>query len=426
MACFPLWSKIGRDLSPALLSLLALLATIVISFASHLNVGIVAIPVAWAVGAYAGQPIDAVLGGFPASLFVTLAGVTLLFSLAEVNGTIGTLAGRLAALASGRSRLLPLIAFLIACVISSAGPGAIPATALVAPLAFAMAAPAAIPPFLTALMVANGANAGNLSPFSAVGIIANTRMASVGLGGHEVKVWAANFIAHALVAAIAYAVLVRSVPRSPILDVTAPRAPVSPGQLFTIAVICAWILSVIFYAAPLGLAAFAAAGVLIAGRAADEAAALRTMPWAAILMVCGVTMLVTTAERLGGLQMFTTLLATIATPGTLNGVIAFVTGAISAASSTSGVVLPTFLPTAPGLVQQVGGGDPLAVALSINVGASLVDVSPLSTIGAICVAAISRAEVARDLFKKMLIWGLSMSLVGAALCQLFAGWMARA
>jgi di/tricarboxylate transporter len=412
-------------LSPALLSLLALLAAIVISFASRLNVGIAAIPLAWAAGAYGGQPSDAVLGGFPASLFVTLAGVTLLFALAEGNGTIGNLAARVAALASGRSRLLPLIVFCIACAISTAGPGAIPAAALVAPLAFAMAAPAAIPPFLTALMVANGANAGNLSPLSAVGIIANSRMASVGLGGHEAKVWAANFIAHALVAAVAYAVLVRSVPRQPILDVTAPVAPVNRDQWFTLGVITAWIVAVVVLRAPLGLGAFAAAALLVAGRAGDETGALRTMPWAAIVMVCGVTMLVTTAERAGGLQLFTTLLATMATPATLNGVIAFVTGAISTASSTSGVVLPTFLPTVPGLVQQVGGGEPLAVALSINVGASLVDVSPLSTIGAICVAAIPAADVARDLFRKMLIWGVSMTVVGAALCQLFAGAFAR-
>ncbi len=318
-----------------------------------------------------------------------------------------------------------MIVFFIACAISSAGPGAIPATALVAPLAFAMAAPAAIPPFLTALMVANGANAGNLSPLSAVGIIANTRMASVGLGGHEAKVWAANFIAHALVAAVAYAVLVRSVPRRPIVDVTAPPAPITRRQLFTILVIGAWIVAVVAFRASLGLGAFAAAALLVAARTADESSALRQMPWAAIVMVCGVTMLVTTAERAGGLQLFTTLLATMATPGTLNGVIALVTGAISTASSTSGVVLPTFLPTVPGLVEQVGGGDPLAVALSINVGASLVDVSPLSTIGAICVAAIATPEVARDLFRKMLIWGVSMALVGAALCQLFAGALAR-
>jgi hypothetical protein len=75
----------------------------------------------------------------------------------------------------------------------------------------------------------------------------------------------------------------------------------------------------------------------------------------------------------------------------------------------------------PGLVERVGGGDPLAVALSINVGASIVDVSPLSTLGALCVAAVSEPEVARDLFRKLLIWGFSMAVVGAALCQIFAG-----
>jgi hypothetical protein len=74
----------------------------------------------------------------------------------------------------------------------------------------------------------------------------------------------------------------------------------------------------------------------------------------------------------------------------------------------------------PGLVQQVGGGNPLAVALSINVGASIVDVSPLSTLGASCVAAVSDAEVARDLFRKLMIWGFSMAVAGALLCEAFA------
>lgn len=412
-------------MTPALASLLALLTAIVVSFASRLNVGILAIPLAWAVGLYAGRGADAVLSGFPASLFVTLAGVTLLFALAESNGTIGNLAARLTRAAGGRARLLPAIVFAVACVISTCGPGAIPATALVAPLAFAMAPPAVVPPFLTALMVANGANAGNLSPLSAVGIIANTRMQEAGLGGHEWKVWAANFFAHVLVAGVAYVVLARSMRKDTAAATADAPAVLNRSNWLTIAIVAAWVVAVVAFSAPIGLAAFAASALLVVVRAANESEALQRMPWAAIMMVCGVTMLVTTADRVGGLQLFTSLLATLASPQTLNGVIAFVTGAISSASSTSGVVLPTFLPTAPGLVQQVGGGDPLAVALSINVGSSLVDVSPLSTIGAICVAALSHPELARDLFRKMLIWGLSMIVVGAVLCQLFAGMLAR-
>ena len=76
-------------MSPAAASLAALVAAIALSCTSRINVGLIAVALAWALGAYTGRGADAVLAGFPASLFVTLAGVTLLFSLAEENGTIG-------------------------------------------------------------------------------------------------------------------------------------------------------------------------------------------------------------------------------------------------------------------------------------------------------------------------------------------------
>ena len=75
---------------------------------------------------------------------------------------------------------------------------------------------------------------------------------------------------------------------------------------------------------------------------------------------------------------------------------------------------------------RLGGGDPLAIALSINVGASLVDVSPLSTLGALCLSATSEPADARNLFRRLMIWGFVMAIVGALLCQFFAGLLARA
>jgi len=412
-------------LSPASVSVIALLIAIAISCTSRINVGLLAIPLAWAVGLYAGHPADGVLAGFPSGLFVMLAGVTTLFALAEANGTIGILARRLLGLARGRYTLVPILMFLIACAISTVGPGAIVSVALVAPVGMALSTRAGIPPFLTALMIANGANAGNLSPLSAVGIIANTRMASVGLAGHEWKVWAANFLAHSLVGAAAYVLLIgRSRPRDAKAEI--PQDRLTRSQWITVAAIAGWIVGVVGLKLHIGLSAFAAAAVVIIASASDEAAAIKRMPWGTILMVCGVTMLVAMVEKTGGMDVFTALLAKLARPHTVNGVIALVTGLISTYSSTSAVVLPTFLPTVPRLVQQVGGGNPLAVALSINVGASIVDVSPLSTLGALCVAAVDDPEAARDLFRKLMIWGFSMAAVGALICQLFAGMFATA
>ena len=62
-----------------------------------------------------------------------------------------------------------------AAALASVGPGAVAAVALLAPMAMAAARRARIPPFLAALAVTNGANAGNLSPFSTVGVAAVRR-----------------------------------------------------------------------------------------------------------------------------------------------------------------------------------------------------------------------------------------------------------
>jgi Na+/H+ antiporter NhaD/arsenite permease-like protein len=194
--------------NPAILSLLALLVAIVLSMATKLNVGVAAMAFAWLIGTFAaGLEADEVAAGFPSPLFLTLTGVTLLFALAETNGTLDRLALRAVGLARGQARLLPVLLFVAAFALSSVGPGAVIAVALVIPVAMPIATRAGVPRFLTALAVANGANAGNLSPISAIGIIANVKMAQAGVGGHEAKVWIANFAAHLLVMAAAYVLL---------------------------------------------------------------------------------------------------------------------------------------------------------------------------------------------------------------------------
>jgi Na+/H+ antiporter NhaD/arsenite permease-like protein len=417
--------------SPALLSLLALVLAIVLSMTTQINVGWLAIAFAWAIGVYAAamRP-DAVMAGFPVSLFLTLAGVTLLFAIAESNGALETLVHRAIRRVRGGRRSVPIVLFALAAAISSVGPGAISTVALLAPIAMAVGRRLRVSSFAIALMIANGANAGNLSPFSSVGVIANGAMAKGGITGHEGRVWFANFAAHLLVAAVAYVWLVWRAPEATseagVENSDDQASTLTWTQRLTLGVIAIWIIGVIAGGLNLGLAAFAAAAVLLLAGAADERAAVRAMPWAIMMMVCGVSVLIAILEKTGGMDLFTSLLAKASSPRTINGVIAFVTGAISTYSSTSGVVLPAFLPTVPALVARVGGGDPLAVALSINVGSSLVDVSPLSTIGALAVAAVSDQDESRVLFRRMMIWGLSMTVVGAVLCQLFAGLLARA
>jgi di/tricarboxylate transporter len=189
----------------------------------------------------------------------------------------------------------------------------------------------------------------------------------------------------------------------------------------TLGVILALVVGVVGLGVHVGMGAFAGAALLSQVRAADEKEAIRAMPWGVILMVCGVTVLTALLERTGGIDLFTTLLVKFSTRRSVTGVIALVAGLVSVYSSTSGVVLPAFLPSVPGLVEKLGGGDPLAIASSILVGGHLVDVSPLSTIGALCVAGAAAGEDRRRLFNRVLAWGLSMAVVGAVLSYVAFG-----
>ena len=170
-----------------------------------------------------------------------------------------------------------------------------------------------------------------------------------------------------------------------------------------------------------GSVAFILSCVLMLTGSGDSKAAVKVMPWGVIMMVCGVTVLIEVMDKSGGLNALVKIIGAISNPVTVNAWLGLITGVISAYSSSSGVVMPMFLPMVPGLIKEIGGGNPVALISSINIGAHLVDSSPLSTLGALCIACAGEHEDKAKLFRNLLIWGLSMSVVGAIVCWLFFG-----
>jgi di/tricarboxylate transporter len=411
-------------MSLAWLSLSALFVAIVVSCFTRLNVGVLAVAFAWIVGVYfGGMRLDVVLAGFPIQLFLTLVGVTMLFTQAQLNGTLDQVAHRSVRLCRGNTGLIPVTFFLLGLGIASLGPGNVATAAMLAPMAMAVATRARIPPFLMALMVGMGAQAGALSPFAPTGIIVNGLMDKIGLTGFEWRTYWSNAAAHAGLAFAGYALLggvkLFSSEYSGSAEGAAESTPISAAHWITLGIILCVVASVLFLEANIGMAAFAGAVVLAAARVADHEQAVRRMPWTPIVMVSGVTVLIALLEKTGGLDLFTAMLARIATRDTVTAAVAFVTAVISVYSSTSGVVLPAFLPTIPGLVMRLGGGDAFGIATSMNVGAHLVDMSPLSTTGAMCLAGITDPAQVRPTFNRLLAWGLSMTVIGALICWIF-------
>ena len=401
------------------LTLAALGLAVLLSCVTRLNVGLLAMALAWVIGVYVvGLPVKAVAAGFPVDLFLTLTGVTLLFSQASVNGTLPRVAQNAVRLCRGSAGFVPILFFALAAVLGSCGPGNIATTGLLAPVAMGTALRMRISPFLMAIMVGNGANASSLSPLAPTGLIVSGLMAKIGLPGMELKTWFLNLAAHALVAFAGYFLfgglrLLRE-PASGGADVD--RAPLERAHWLTLAVIAALVLGVVFGRMQIGMAAFAGAVLLSLLRAADEDEALRRVPWGTIMMVCGVTVLISLLEKTSGLELFTDMLARITTPTTVIPLVALMVGFISAYSSTSGVVLPALLPLVPGLVAKLGLDSGLGLAETMNIAGHLVDVSPLSTIGALCIASIPPGDASRLLFNQLLAWGFSMMAVGALFC----------
>lgn len=403
----------------------ALLAAIVLSCFTPVHIGVLSAAAAFLIGHFAaGMNPRAVAAGFPVSLFLTLTGITLLFAMAQVNGTLEQLARRSVRLARGNRGLIPLVFFALAVVLGAIGPGGIAAAALLAPVALPVAAECGVSSLLMVVMLANGANAGTFSPIAPTGIIARTMMERIGLHGAAWPNFWNTLLAQTLVALIGFSVLGgwRLFRLPPAESHQSHVVPFDSKQKLTLGVIALMVLAVVALGADVGVAAFVAASVLGLARATDEERVWRAAPWSVIFLVCGVTMLVAIAEKTGGMDLFTSLLARLATPSTIPGVMALVTGFVSVYSSSSGVVLPAFLPTIPGLVEKLGGGNPLMIAYSVNVGAHLVDVSPLSTIGALCLAGVPSTENRARIFRQLMIWGWSMSIVGAVVCQLLFGY----
>jgi len=417
----------------AVVCLVVLIVVLVVSCVSSLNVGLAALAAAWIIGAYVAPHYESkidgttVIAGFPVKLFLDLAGTTLLFAAAQVNGTLALLVDGGVRLCRGRARWLPFLYFVLAALLAAIGPGNIAAAALLAPSALALSARLKIPPLVMIIAVAHGSIAGGASPLTPIGLVIADNYRKHGLQEIFDSTIVINAVVNAVLAlggALLFGRRWWFQASSAADDVdpstieVAPPARMTTAHFVTLLSILGLIVAVLN--APnlnLGFAAFTAAVVVFVTRSADETASIRTMPWNVILLVTGVSTFVALCEKTGAVDLISQSMKYVADERTVVGWSAFVTGLISIFSSTSGVVLPTFLPAVGDFVREVGGGDPGSVATAIVVGSNAVDVSPLSTIGALCIAAAAKTTDTRPLFICMLLWGFAMAPLAALVCQ---------
>jgi di/tricarboxylate transporter len=187
--------------------------------------------------------------------------------------------------------------------------------------------------------------------------------------------------------------------------------------LTLIGIVVVAVLSTVF-SMNVGLVSFAVSVVLLLIGAANEGEALKKIPWNTLIMITGVGMLISVVTELGGIVLLSDIISKLMGAKTASAIITVLAGMMSWVSSASGVVMPTLIPTVPGLVASVSGASAVDLVVGICIGANAAAFSPLSSCGALMLAAYSTSNVAttegrNKMFTRLFVFSSACILVSA-------------
>jgi di/tricarboxylate transporter len=406
------------------LAIAIFVAVFAIATLRNIHLGVLFLPAACAVGVWlAGMPLRDVVGGFPVSILVLLAGVTYFFGIAQGNGTIDRVVHKLLGTVGARRGLLPFIFFLITAAVAAMGSPQ--AGYVVMPLAMPSARRSGIDPMLMAVAINAGISAGGLAPTSLFGIVTNSTARQAGIDLNPLTLLAAAVMAN--VALIAAATWLFPGSRSAAAADRQSDAEPAPAatrfttpQIVTLICIAGLILSVLAgfslgLEPDIGIIAFAFGAALALLYPAAGAAAIRRIDWSTALMVGGIVTYVGVLQKMDAVSLLGHAAMTVGTPLVAAFVICMIAGLVSAFASTTGI-LAALVPMAVPLAAS-GGVAGWALISAMGVCASIVDVSPFSTTGALLIASATEDE--RPRLKSLLMrWGFAMVVVGPAVAAL--------
>ncbi|KAA2212688.1 SLC13 family permease [Teichococcus oryzae] len=440
-------------MSPSLASILGLVVMFIVGTALPINMGALAFALAFLVGTvFVGMTANNILAGFPGDLFVTLVGITYLFAIAQKNGTIDLLVHWAVRAVGGRVAAIPWVMFGVAAVLTAVGAVSPAAVAIIAPIALRFARHYRIDPLMMGLLVIHGAQGGGFSPISIYGGITNQIVDRAGLPGNETALFLASLFFNLAVAvgvffAFGGAKLLgrrdtgtheefeegsrASVPvtghgGTP----AAPRDGDHPhltratrDQILTLAGLLILGVGSLAFGLNVGMVAITIAVLLALLSPTAQKGAIDKVSWSTVLLIAGVITYVGVLQKSGAIDMVSNSVAGLGAPLLAALLLCYIGGVVSAFASSVGV-LGAIIPLA---VPFLAGGEIGAVGMiaSLAISATIVDVSPFSTNGALVVA--NAAEDERDkLFRRFLIYSGLVVVGGPALAWavlIVPGWL---
>lgn len=411
-------------MSIAVLSLLFLVIVVALGYIKDLNVGVLAIIASFVLVLIGGLDMDMVLDGFPSSLFLNLLGTMYLFALLQENGTLSLLSKKLVSIVGKRTYLTPIVVYVISYIISAVGPGAISAQAIMIPFSVLLSVQMGIKPYMMSSMAILGTVAGTTSPVALTGIIVGGIIEDMTFPGVENTLSAMMLdvtIMNAFCAIVIY-ILFKGYKLKPSETAIAEEnQKFNRDQILCLVGMLVLVLCVLFLGFNVGIVGFCVAVVLSLLNAVDISIGFKRVPWGVLILVGGMSILMDITFDVGGIELLTTLLQSFMNETIAPFVMTFTSGLTGWFSSGNGVVIPTFVPTAPALAESLGIS-PIEIILSIVAGATVGGLSPFDSGGSMIIGYYSQeVEVSAKEQQHMFLvfFGLAvLCVVLASLCGL--------
>lgn len=409
-------------MSPELICVVVLGLMFVIGTWRDLNMGLLGFIAAAGVGGLVlHQAPEEFLSGFPVDLFLTLVGLTYLFGFAQNNGAIEVIVHWCVRLVGGRVSLMPWIFFALTAVLIALG--ALFAVAIIAPLALTFARRNRINQFMTGLLVVHGALAGAFSPISVYGIFINDYLEKNGLTPTPLSLFLAPLLFNLAFAFVVYLVLRRRPGLRAEADDHATAAEdeaqvrLSRAQIPTLIGLAAMAASVIAFGWDVGFVTITIAIVLAVINPAAGKAAMSKVSWSVVILITGVLTYIAVLQEAGTVEWVSAGISSIGIPLLAALLLFYMSGLISALASSLaiiGVVIALAVPFLESGDVHVGG---FVAALAI--AATIVDISPFSTNGAMLLANVD-ASIRDRYYRQMIGYAGLMCLIGPGLAWVVA------
>ncbi|MFI6082762.1 SLC13 family permease [Streptomyces sp. NPDC051217] len=414
-------------MSAELISILVLVVVFVIATTRSINMGALAFAAAFGVGELvADLDADGIFAGFPGDLFVVLVGVTYLFAIARANGTTDWLVHASIRLVRGRIALIPWVMFALTGALTAIGAVSPAAVAIVAPIALSFAARYGISPLLMGALVVHGAQAGGFSPISIYGSIVNGVVERENLPGNELVLFLASLVVNLIIAAIVFVLFGGLQLKGRDLDTgsggsdkdttdgapTADASGLTAPRIATLAALAALVVAVLVLDLDAGLCAITLAVILSAFWPDTSRKAVGEVAWPTVLLICGVLTYVGVLEEMGTIEYAGNAVGDIGVPLLAAVLLCYIAAVISAFASSVGIMGALIPLAVPFLAQGEIGAVGMIAALAVS--ATVVDVSPFSTNGALVLAAAPDVDRERFFRQLMVYGGIVVAVVPAA------------